>query len=180
MITREDIEQLKAFARVDGLIIAGLWIVSFACFLGEFKYPLLSDVFILTALGSVFAVGICAKRYRDSVLDGIISVKRSYAYCFLIFAYASLLTAAAQYIYFQFMDQGYFVTMFSSLTNTAEFKALLSANGISAKDLQTALHSLYDLRPIDFAFQFFTSNIIIGTIVSLPIAILTRKTARNK
>ncbi|MGN1376136.1 MAG: DUF4199 domain-containing protein [Prevotella sp.] len=180
MITREDIEQLKAFARVDGLITGGLWIISFACFVGEFNYPALGIVSILTALTSIIIVGMRVRRYRDSVLDGIISTKRAYAYCFLIFAYSSLLMAAAQYIYFQFIDQGYIISMYSAMTDTAEFKALMAAYKISNEELQAAINSFSDLRPIDIAFQFFTTNIIIGTIISLPIAMLTRQAAKRQ
>ena len=36
MTTYEEMEQLQAFARIDGALIAGLWTLSFACFIGNF------------------------------------------------------------------------------------------------------------------------------------------------
>lgn len=41
MATREEYEQLKAFARIDGALVGALWIVSFACFIGGFAVPTL-------------------------------------------------------------------------------------------------------------------------------------------
>lgn len=175
MITREDLEQLKAYARIDGLITFGLWILSFACFVGEFNYPALGLVSMLTALTSVFIVAIRVRRYRDMVVEGAISLRRSYFYCLLVFAYSSLLFAAAQYVYFQFIDNGYIVSVYSEMTGTPEFKALMSAYGVSHDEINTAIDGLSNLRPIDLAFQFFTTNIVIGTIISFPIALTTRK-----
>ena len=44
MTTREEYEQLRAFARIDGAIVGGLWTVSFAFFIGEFSYPVLANL----------------------------------------------------------------------------------------------------------------------------------------
>ena len=42
MTTREEYEQIKAYARIDGAIMGGMWILSFACFIGQFYEPVLN------------------------------------------------------------------------------------------------------------------------------------------
>ena len=69
----------------------------------------------------------------------------------------------------------YIVSVYSEMTGTPEFKALMSAYGVSHDEINTAIDGLSNLRPIDIAFQFFTTNIVIGTIISFPIALTTRK-----
>ena len=103
MTRYEEFEQLHAFARVDGVLIAGLWILSFACFIGNFVNPL----FAMGALGfgafSLVFATLRVKRFRDEVRDGFISFRRALGYSMLQYLHAALLFAAAQFIYFQFI-----------------------------------------------------------------------------
>ena len=75
MTRYEEMEQLHAFARVDGVLIAGLWILSFACFVGNFVNPLFAvGAFGFGAFSLVFAT-LRLKRFRDEVRDGYISFR---------------------------------------------------------------------------------------------------------
>lgn len=170
MATREDYEQLKAFARIDGAMVGGLWILSFACFVGEFYNPMLGMLSLVTGVGSLLFAAIRLRRFRDNILDGRISFRRAFGYGLLTFAYASLLMAAAQYVYFQFMDHGFIISQYTAMASTEEFKAMLTLYGINNEDMKAAMDTLSALRPIDIALQFLTTNIIIGVMASLPMA----------
>ena len=85
MATREDYEQLKAFARIDGAITGGLWILSFALFVAGFQQPMLSTLSVLTGIFSLVLASIRLRRFRDNILDGVISFRRAFGYS--IFTY---------------------------------------------------------------------------------------------
>lgn len=179
MATREEYEQLKAFARIDGAMVGGLWILSFACFVGEFHNPMFGMLSLLIGVGSLIFAAVRLRLFRDNVLDGRISFRRAFGYSLLTFAYAALLMAAAQYIYFQFIDQGFIISKYTEMASTEEFKSLMGVYGIKQEEMNAAMETLSSLRPIDIALQFITTNIILGVIISLPIAAIMKSTYRK-
>lgn len=180
MATREEYEQLKAFARIDGALVGGLWILSFACFVGEFHNPMFGMLSLLAGIGSIIFAAIRLRLFRNNVLDGRISFRRAFGYSLLTFAYASLLMAAAQYIYFQFIDHGFLISRYTEMVSTEEFKSMMGIYGIRQEDMNAAMETLSSLRPIDIALQFLTTDIILGVIVSLPIAAIIKSNKRTE
>ena len=174
MATREEYEQLKAYARIDGAVVGGLWILSFAFFIGEFYNPLLGFVSVVVGTFSIVLASMRLKRYRDNVLEGVISFRRALLYGVLTYFYASLLMAAAQFIYFQFIDEGFMLSQYTEITSTPEFKTMLGAYMKLAMDNQASL------RPIDIALQFLTMNMILGFAVSLPIAAMIKSRSKRR
>ena len=66
------------------------------------------------------------------------------------------------------------------MVSTPEFKALMTAYGIKQTEMNVALDTLANLRPIEIAMQFLTTNIIMGVIFSLPIAALVRSNYKRR
>lgn len=175
MMTREDYRQLQAFARVDGVWVAVLWTVSFACFVWQFQMPLFSFVSLLIGAGSLIFASLRTRRFRDSVRSGHITFGQAFFYGMLIYLYASLLFAFAQFIYFRFMDGGYMMSRYTAIMQTDEFAQMMRFNGLKENDMQIAMDNLAALRPIEIAMQFFTLDIIMGLCISLPIALIIKK-----
>lgn len=181
MVTRKEYEQLKAFARVDGAIIGVLWILSFACFIGEFSNPVLGIAALAVGVGSLVFAALRLRRFRDFVLEGFISFRRGYVYCLFIFFYASLLMAAAQFVYFQFLDHGFMISKYAEVMTTPEFKAMLQVYGVKTGEMKMFIDNLGALRPIDIALQFLTTDIILGAVTGLPLAaMMARKPRVNR
>ena len=180
MAIREEYEQLKAFARIDGAIIGGLWILSFAFFIGEFYNPLFGFMSLIVGVYSLVLAAMRLKRFRDNVLDGVITFSRALMYSMLVYFYAALLMAAAQFIYFQFIDQGFMLSQYEEITNTDEFKTLLNAYGVKQEEMRLAIDNIASLRPIDIALQFLTTNIILGFMGSLPIATMLKSKYKRR
>ena len=180
MTTREEYEQLRAFARIDGAIVGGLWIVSFAFFIGEFSYPVLANLALLAGVASIVTATLRLKRFRDNVLDGVITFGRALLYGMLVYFYASLLMAAAQFVYFQFIDQGFLMTQYATIVSTPEFKSMIKAYGMRPEDTDLIIDNISALRPIDIALQFFSLNIIMGFCVSLPVAVMLKSKYKRK
>lgn len=175
MATREEYEQLKAYARTDGALVGGLWILSFAFFIGEFYNPILGFISLIVGAYSLVFASMRLRRYRDTALEGVISFRRALFYSMMVYFYAALLMAAAQFVYFQFIDQGFMLSKYAEITSTPEFKTMLSAYG-----MKVAMDNLAALRPIDIALQFLTTNIILGFMVSLPIAAMMKSRYKKR
>ncbi len=174
MINVTALIQLKAFARQDGFLLFLLWIASFAVIVNN---PA-SSWGSLLAMATPFYVGYLLSRFRNYALDGVISFRRALAFSLYTFFYASLLFAVAQFVYFRYLDNGTFMTML--LTSVKALEPVYRAQGISISELQQSLSMIGQLTPIETAFIFMMQNILIGAILSFPIAWIGKRTALRK
>ena len=172
MIKIEDFLQLKAFARQDGALLALLWTVSFAATV----YLPASGLGNLLAIATPFFVGwrLCA--FRNYALGGAISFRRSYCYCVYTFAYAAMIFAIVQYLYFMFLDHGAFFAMLNASAEAIE--QVYRQSGIPTAELKSTLALMQELSPINWAFIFMMQNVLAGVVAGVPIAAMCRRTMR--
>lgn len=180
MTTREEYEQIKAFACIDGAIMGVMWIISFACFIAQFYMPLLNMAALIFGIASIIVSAIRLRNFRDNILDGVISYWRAYGYSLLTYFYAALLLAAAQYIYFQFIDHGFLLNQYTAMTSSPEFKSMMTLYGIKADEMKLTMDTIATLRPIDIALQFLTTNLFFGIVISWPMAALIKSKYKRK
>lgn len=180
MTTREEYEQIKAFARIDGAIMGVMWIISFACFIAQFYMPLLNMAALIFGIASIIVSAIRLRNFRDNILDGVISYWRAYGYSLLTYFYAALLLAATQYIYFQFIDHGFLLNQYTAMTSSPEFKSMMTLYGIKADEMKLTMDTIATLRPIDIALQFLTTNLFFGIVISWPMAALIKSKYKRK
>jgi len=168
-MTPAEYVQLKAFARIDGLLLSLFWIGGFACSVVGLTNPNWSLVALILVLSSPFFMARRLRLFRDEAREGTISFLRGWAYVILAFFYAGLLFALAQYAYLAFLDHGYlFQTIISSM-QTPEAEAVIKQYGMGDM-VSESIHEMQRLRPIDIALNMLTTNIMIGVVVGVPIA----------
>ena len=177
-MTPEEYKQLKAFARIDGALLSLVWIGSFALYISGMEKPTLSLLSIVLIVVSPFIVARRLRKFRDFAREGIISFKRGYAYVVLIFFYSGLLFAAAQYVYFAYMDHGFLLGMIQELLSAPESEPLRQALGMG-ETLNESLQLMASMRPIDYSLNILTLNILAGFVVGLPIAALMQKSVNS-
>ena len=161
--------QLKAFARVDGALLAVLWVASFACYVAGIANPLYGLLAVALMIATPFFVGNRLGKFRDQGREGIISFRRGWAYSVYVFFYAAILLAVAQYLYFAFIDRGYLLQTFTNLVSTPEAKQVLEQYGLQ-ETMEENLSLMGQMRPIDYALNVLTANVLIGIVLGVPIA----------
>ena len=170
---------MRAFARFDGLKLFALWIVSFIFYVAGFSTPSLGMLAVLLAFITPYLVTRLLRQYRDNGLDGIISFGRGWAYIIFLFFYASLLFAACQFIYFSFIDKGYFASAVSDMFNNPENSQAIKILGMG-NSMEEGLKQFCEMRPIDRVLNILTSNLMIGVFLGLPIAMLCKRSGVEK
>lgn len=173
MINIEALVQLKAFARVDALALAGLWIASFAAMLTMPEASLGG----LLALATPFLLFWLLRRFRNRILEGYISFRRGLAYTWYTTFYACLLFAVVQYLYFQFLDHGTFI---ATLQNSLKVAApAYREMGASIEQFKEALNLVAQMPPIQLVFAFMMQNLFFCCLISVPVAIIGMRSRKD-
>ena len=165
--------ELRTYAAQKGAIVGGMWILSFACFIIGLSHPRASLLCIMAGIGSIFVTGKLIRRFRQQ--KGEIGFFMAMWTGILMFMYASLLMAAAQFIYFRYMDNGFVADTYATLLQQPEvLKALQNmSGGENYRELiDQAIITWQTISPIELTFEFLVSNFFLGIIVSIPVAAL--------
>ncbi|NPD92687.1 DUF4199 domain-containing protein [Xylanibacter muris] len=171
----EEFIQLKAFARIDGALLALFWLSSFIFYIQGLSNPIMGIVSFILAVSSPFYAATRLRIFRDNIRDGIISFRRAAAYYALMFFYASALFAIAQYIYFEFLDNGYLVNTYTQMLNGEEAQIILKNYDITQQQINDNLEVLRQTSPITFALNFMTINIMTGIVLSFPVGLIMKR-----
>ena len=173
-MTVDEYIQLKAFARWDGLWLALLWVASFACYVLGLHTPGLGLVALALVIVTPFFIGRQLKRFRDEALNGFISFKRGWAYVMFLFFYGGLLFAVAQFVYFSYLDHGFFVDALTKMMQSPETAPVLQQMGMT-QTIDESLNMLRSMRPIDLTLNILTTNLLIGLLLGIPIALVMKR-----
>ena len=177
-MTPEEYVQLKAFARQDGALLSLMWIGGFVCYILGMTNPLMGMLSVMLIVASPFFAASRLRHFRDYAREGLISFRRGYAYTVLTFFYAGLLLAVAFYVYFAFIDKGFLVSRLMEVMNSDEGREALQTYGM-VDEMREGMKELASLRPIDFALNMLTVNIMTGFFLGLPIAAVMRREVRS-
>jgi hypothetical protein len=165
---------MKAYARQDGFFLALLWTASFACYILGITNELLGMLALGLAVMTPFFVAGRLRKFRDEGREGLISFGRGYAYTVFVFFYGAVLLAVVQFIYFAYVDHGYLLSTFSKMLSSDEGRALVKQYGMTQM-VEESLSEMANIRPIDYALNILTVNIVIGFVLALPIGLVMQR-----
>ncbi|WP_277064258.1 DUF4199 domain-containing protein [Prevotella aurantiaca] len=171
----EEIKQLRAYARYDGIYLAIVWAASFTCFLASPLLAILGTFSSLLTLSTPFFVAYRLKIYREIGLKGIISFKRAYFYCMRVFMNATLLFSLLQWLYMTFLDHGKVINIISAITSLPEYDSFFTALGISREEFTATLPEAFS--PTTMVINSLMYEVLFGAIISLIVSsIMARNT----
>ena len=91
-----------------------------------------------------------------------------------MFFYGAVLLAVVQFLYFAYVDNGYLLGAFSRMITSEEGKEIISQYGMTQM-MEDSLAEMAQIRPIDYALNILTVNIIIGFILGVPIGLVMQR-----
>ena len=178
-MTAPEYIQLKAFARIDGALLALMLVVAFACYIVGLTSPTYGFLALFAIVLTPVFVGVRLRRFRDEGLEGTISFLRGWAYVSLMFFYGGLLMAVAEYFYFAYLDQGYLLGTISHLFYSEEGMKMIQDAGIQEL-IHESMKGLQSMRPIDFALNMLSMTISAGLFLGLPVAFFIQSSKRKE
>lgn len=119
MSTSEEYARMMARSRIDGALVGVMWAVGFLFTVAGFTNPAWSFAAMIISIASPFYALSRMKKFRRRVLGNSMSFRHALGYAIMMMICATLIFAAVQLVYFQFLDNGYFLSI------TAIFSARL-------------------------------------------------------
>lgn len=142
-----------------------------------FKIPLLQLLFIFMTLFVPILGYMYIRKYRERYCGGELSFLRGLVFSIYMYFFASLLTAAAHYIYFRFIDNGYLLgTYMEQLENLKS--SLTGDMETSIDQLIQNLDIIASMSSLQLTLQLIFQNIFYGILLSLPTALLAMRKKR--
>ena len=148
---------LQEYAMRFGTYMGLFWIFKFIFLPIGFSIPLLQLLFILMTLYVPVLGYIYARRYRNQYHEGNFSFTQAFSFCFLMYLFASILTALAHYVYFRFIDQGYLLNTYLDQLETIK-DSVTGDMKISVEQLIGSLNVISSLSSLQLTFQLLSQN----------------------
>ena len=172
---------IQRYAMLFGAYLGVYWIIGSALFPLGFTIPFLLLLFIGFVIGGPFVGYYYAKNYRNRVCGGSISFSHAWVFTSLTYVFASLLAAAAHYIYFRFIDQGFLVDTYTRMVDELFSQGGPTVTGmeIYKEQMEQACEQLSSLTPIEITMQLFSNNIFWGILLAIPTGLCVMKKKRT-
>ena len=161
-----------------GTYMGLFWIIKFSFLPKGFSVPLLHIVFLpftllVPVLGYIF---VC--KYRNTYNEGSFGFAKAFGFTFVMYVAAILLVAIAHYVYFQYIDHGYFLGCYQQQVQEM-IKVYKTLDPQVLDVLNQALDRVSALTPLQIVCQLMNQNIFFSVLLSFFTAIFTmRRTPR--
>lgn len=169
---------MQQYAMIFGTYMGLFWILKFILVPTGLTSPFLLLLFICLTLCVPFMGYYYTRLYRNRVCDGSITFFHALMFNIFMYVCASLLTSAAHYVYFGFIDHGYILN-----TCREMFSALKQENlpGMEEylRQMKDNLDMINSLTPTDIVLKMLGSNIYYCTLLSIPTALFAMRRKRE-
>jgi hypothetical protein len=96
-----------------------------------------------------------------------------------VFFYGGILFAIVQYLYFAYIDNGFLLSHFSKMITSEEAQQVLKQYGMTQM-ADESLQEMASIRPIDYALNMLTINIVLGFVLGVPISLVKQRSVKVK
>jgi hypothetical protein len=145
----------------------GLWCsVSFLCSVRGLASPGIATIGHFAAILAVYKIFKSIIKYR--LFEQDIKFGKCLRMAFLLCIFAGLLTNVVQYVYFQFFDNGFFLSSLATMMETPEYQQMLKSvfPDIPQSELNAAIQQIN-------IPTLMTQIIFMNLIISVPVSFLT-------
>lgn len=164
-------------AMQQGTIFGLYWIATAAIYLLGLSNASLSVLFLAMITVSPFLAGYLVVRFRKQECDNRMSFLNAWTFLVIMYICASFLFALAQYIYFAFIDGGFFISFMQE--QIGALQQMPEVDSATKDALQQIITLWGQMSTADIVLQFLSSNIMIAGILTPITAIFVKRTPKN-
>lgn len=161
-------------AMQQGTILGLYWIAIGIIYILGLSNAVLSVLFLAMLAASPFFAAKLTARYRKQECGNTMTFIGAWSFLIIMYVCASLLFAVAQYIYFIFIDGGFFLSFLEEQINILQQIPELDAATIDAfKQIAEAWNQM---TTSDIVLQFLSTNMMVTGILTPLTAIFVKRT----
>lgn len=173
----------RMFAREYGTMLGGAWTIMFGGAMASIRTGsgLGTILMLVAALACIVLPFYFASRYKNKPFNGESGISYFHAlyFSFIMFFYASMISAAVTFIYFQWMDDGAFIdSIYAAIAEIEKGKDSLPPGMTEMlekeKDMINQIAGI-QIKPIEQALGMFNQGLISGLIVSVVTALFAKR-----
>lgn len=162
-------QQLRAFAAWYGVQVGLCWIASFGLSMWSLSEPFAGNFALLVGLASIPLAVMLMRDFRKRIAP--LTLRNAWHMAWMIFLCAALLTTAAQYIYFAYIDGGRLARAYSELLTNPAYQPMLEKM-LPGQDLDALANEvtilLSSTSASQMAMQMAFWNALIATVFAIP------------
>ena len=177
--------QTNAYAMQYGVMLGLVCVGAFAAFMGTFAYAVLSTLALLLSVAVLVLACLFTLRFRDEVSERTeaFSFGRGFLHTLLMLFYASIWLALAVYVYFAYIDGGFFVDAYVAMLQSPEVQSVFEQNAalremygnVGTEELSLAIEQLREVSPTHFAAASVYLNMMTAPILALFVGLVARR-----
>lgn len=181
--------QTNAYAMQYGVMLGLVCIGAFAAFMGTFAYAVLSTLALLLCVAVPVLACLFTLRFRDEVSGRAeaFGFARGFLHTLLMMFYASIWLALAVYIYFAYIDGGFFVDAYVATLRSPEVQSVFEQNAelrelygnVGTEELELAIEQLRGVSPAHFAAASVYLNMMTAPVLALFVGLVARRGHRH-
>ena len=181
--------QTNAYAMQYGVMLGLVCIGAFAVFMGTFAYAVLSTLALLLCVAVPVLACLFTLRFRDEVSGRTeaFGFARGFLHTLLMMFYASIWLALAVYIYFAYIDGGFFVDAYVATLRSPEVQSVFEQNAelrelygnVGTEELERAIEQLRGVSPAHFAAASVYLNMMTAPVLALFVGLVARRGHRH-
>lgn len=169
----------SGYAMEYGTCLGLAWIVVFALYVSGLRTMnplLLLLAFFACACLPVLAF-LLAHRFKLQLPEeSSLGFGRAYLWCMVTLVYASLLTGAAEWLYFAQMDKGVLFAQFRSFIEDSRVNYV--GMGLTKADMVAMIDAVQGMSPRELVLSLLNQNVFLSLFLAFPMAFFARKSKR--
>lgn len=165
---------LQRYAMLFGTYLGVFWILKFTLFPLGLTVPFLLFLFVGMTLCVPFMAYYYTRMYRNQACGGSITFLHAWIFTTFMYMFAALLTAAAHYIYFRYIDQGFILDTYESMLTGYE-SGILPGMETYINQMKEALSMIRSLSAIEITMQLVSQNVFYGSLLAVPTALFAMR-----
>ena len=162
-------QQSRAFAAWYGVQVGACWVASFGLSMWSLREPFAGNFALLVGLCSIPLAVILMRDFNKRIAP--LTLRRAWHMSWMLFLCAALITAAAQYVYFAYLDGGQLARSYGEVLTNPDYQPMLEKL-LPGQDLNAMANEftlmISNTSPSQMTMQLLFWNVLIATVFAIP------------
>ena len=181
--------QTNAYAMQYGALLGCVSVGAFAAFVDTFTYQVLSTLALLLSVAVPVLTCLFTLRFRDQVVERTeaFSFGRGFLHALLLLFYSGVWVALAVFVYFAYIDKGFFIDAYITTLQSPEVQAVLEQNSTlremygtsGTEEMEFVIEQMRQLSASHFSAFSVYVNMMTAPVLAFVVGLVARRSGKH-